>query len=434
MNKMKKNNFFLFAFLSLLPFSNYPLARQIEGNMEILLKYEDLPKYLSSQDLKLQAQQLSLEAAEMKTGHLRRSFLPNVNLKAGGETFNTEEVGTKSQPFLGAEMAINLYRGNRDKIKDEILGQNVLIEKVEKNYLYALELEKLRSLYWILAYNQEHHNLYQQTVKGVENILGSAKRRIENGLATKTDQVEIQIFLGKLQQEFHEINLQKDNLMSAMNVILGVTDNVRWNIKEEFALPVDKTYGSFLTKGEINFDHHWEILALSSKEKIFSLNTDLNENKKRPTVDLYTEYSIPTQREDNNPSFLDRREVAAGIKLSWNVFDGNQASIESVAKSLERASLVKMIEIKKIELKNKYFKLVNELDSHEKIIQSISNNINLADRFMESTFTEYARGVKGSLEVLEASEKVYDLKHELIKQKMEYQITKSKILSFIEKP
>jgi len=83
------------------------------------LKFEDLPKLIKDRNLSVKGAGANVQAAQAQTGHLFRSYLPEVEAEVGGESFQRGPFGTMAQPFAKIEANINLFRGGKDRLESQ---------------------------------------------------------------------------------------------------------------------------------------------------------------------------------------------------------------------------------------------------------------------------------------------------------------------------
>src|SRR5215210_2132230 len=84
---------------------------------EIKIRYDELPKLIEQRNNNVAAGKLDLDAAESVTGHLTRSYLPELGAHAGAEAFRTGPYAPTTQPLGGIDVSMNLFRGGKDAIE-----------------------------------------------------------------------------------------------------------------------------------------------------------------------------------------------------------------------------------------------------------------------------------------------------------------------------
>src|SRR5687767_2995642 len=124
--------FLLSGFLSIA--ASFARAEVIE------LKFEDLPQLLQERNQAVQGSQLSVQASQQRTGHLLRSFLPTLSLDAGGEHFQTGSYPAKTEPYAFLETRINLFRGGRDRIEENVRMSQVIFAEAQAKKTLIEEL------------------------------------------------------------------------------------------------------------------------------------------------------------------------------------------------------------------------------------------------------------------------------------------------------
>src|SRR5688572_5280131 len=90
-----------------------------QANTE-LLRFGILPAKVSESNKSVAGAKLRIKAAEKKSGHFGRSFLPKLKVLGGYENFKTGTFDRTTQPYIGSELSVNIFHGGKDYLESQI--------------------------------------------------------------------------------------------------------------------------------------------------------------------------------------------------------------------------------------------------------------------------------------------------------------------------
>lgn len=176
------------------------------------------------------------------------------------------------------------------------------------------ELEKVVTHQYLLCLkSKQQANISQDLLKKLADQIALCKQLVEQAIYKQSDLLLLQIELQNYQLELASYQSEyKDNLYD-LNLICGITDTATVDL-QEVDIPLKRplnTPSGFLTSFVL------DSLGVQAEQAISDL-------KYRPTIDLFADGGLnavylPT---------LNRFGMSAGVALSWNLFDGNQQSIQ----------------------------------------------------------------------------------------------------------
>src|SRR5690606_8962444 len=100
---------------------------------------------------------------------------------------------TATQPAYAAEVEVNLFNGGRDFAKEKILKTEKTRKESSHKITFIEQLEAARKSYWEVIYLKELVRQYEEGLEIVGRNKSLALKRIQAGLATKSDRVEFDI-------------------------------------------------------------------------------------------------------------------------------------------------------------------------------------------------------------------------------------------------
>jgi outer membrane protein TolC len=390
----------------------------------IRLTAEDLPKFIQEKNQNVTGAKLLTKASELRTGHLARSYLPTVSLQGGGEKFQTGTYRPETQPYASTEAKLNLYRGGRDALEEEVRRGQVRISSALERRTYATELNDARKQYWTLVFQRELKELLKEAVEHNEKNLVSANRRVERGLATKTDQVEFQIKQSQVKEDIesldHEIFLNEKRL----SAILGLSLNTRFDTPKLIPHQPQDAYLQSTFDPETN----QEVALLRANRDVSASQRSQNDRWWLPSVDLYSEYALYTLRDRDYLSARDRDDYAFGIKFTIDLFDGLRSKSEANAFSAQAKAYENQASQRARVVDANFQTAQEEMKHLNDLIHKAEKRIEQGKDYLTSSLEEYDLGVKNSLDILYAVERYISYRQRAIELKRDYQITRGELL------
>ncbi|MDZ4677164.1 MAG: TolC family protein [Oligoflexia bacterium] len=391
------------------------------------VSFEELPKLIQERNNHYKGARKFLEASGQKTGHLVRSYLPTLKAEVGGETFKRGTHSEMSQPYGAIGANINLFRGGKDKLEDDILDKNLELSKSETESIYEVELAKARRAFWNLVYQKELLRILKAAEEQNQMNLEAAVRRIKAGAATETDRLDFEMESTKFEQDIARLNLGIKNSMRELKVLIGLSETSQLETPEQ----IPHQHEDQLLKMSVNAQNLREVRSLIA-------NQEISENKKSqyyrwwvPNIDLYGAYGLHTFREIENVDQQNRKETVFGIKLTLDIFDGFQSKVAGSAHSLEAEGFrLEANQVSK-ELKARIDGAQDELKLTHDLIHSAEKILEQGKKYLQRTLSEYSRGVKNSPDVLGANQRFIEYQRRAIELKKDYQLAKTDLLAVL---
>lgn len=368
-----------------------------------LIAFEKIDEMIKAGNPVVDSMKDKAEAKKSREGQWGRSFLPDISAEVSQEAFKAGRESQKNQSAWKVEAGMNLFRGGADAAEEKVRKIETRTATEEFRLAVNEQVRKAYEMYWLLAYKQEVKNTLETHLSLSQKNLSEANRRIGSGVATATDRLEFQMKISLIKQEISVVDKDIRGLSKLLGAALGVS-------------------GEVLPKGPVQHFHDWEKNvegvppADVPEVRLAQREVEWVEAKKGqygaeyfPVIDLYAGISEPNQREERDlASASERRESYVGIKASWSLG-------KAVTSSVERRSLQKEMGAKNKQLNHlmKQAEIsqnsrMDELRTLHSFVHDLEENIKLSYSYLESTLKEYARGVKNSPDVLEATEKYFE--------------------------
>jgi len=393
------------------------------------LEFEDLPRLVQEKNGNVEGARLSVESQEKRTGYLFRSYLPTLKTEVGGEAFQSNPLGAKSQPFGGIEARINLFRGGRDSLEETIREERVQVSDAEKQQTFFEELTRARKAYWVTVYQKEVLQILREALELNTKNRAAAEKRIRSGIATETDRIEFEINHVQLEQDTARMELALANAERDLSAILGMAPDTRF----ETVSQAPHVHFDDLLALQSDFDAHRDVVQLRASGAVFEQQKRQLYRWWTPSVDVFGAYLLHTQRERDPALLADRYETVGGVMLTLELFDGLQSKVDGSAAGLRADALDSRAGQRRRELEARLQSAKAELKLNHNLIHAGEVNLELGKDYFTRSLGEYARGVKNSPDVLGATQKYVEYKRRYAELRRDYHLAHSDLLGVIGK-
>ncbi len=404
------------------------LLLSISAQADVIeLRAEDLPRLVSERNQSARGSLISVEAAEKRTGHLARSYLPSLSLDLGGETFNTGPYSTLTQPYGSVEARINLFRGGKDLLESRSRYAQVNEAAAQARKSQASVLTEARRAYWELVYERELISVLEEARKENDRHLAAANRRIQRGLTTATDRLDFEIHRSQVAEEIESMTHATVLTQIKLRALLAFSEETE--IKSLSIIPHvhDETFLTFKLKSE----SHYEVASLRASEEQ-SRNESAQWNRWwTPTLDAYGGYYLYTTRDRDYLDQSRRSDTAAGVRMNLHLFDGLQSRNSASAAEIKAEALRNQAEQQERDIQGA-LKIAKEDMKHEhELTHEAEKRVEQGKSYLASTLAEYDRGVKNSPDVLGASQRLLTFRRRSAEIRRNYQWARAELLAVI---
>lgn len=391
-----------FAWLCFFIFSAWPLSGWAK-EPETAISFSELPKLIQEKNENLKAARANAEAQQERTGHLARSFLPQISAQVGEEDFRTGSDPSKSQTFWRIGTSLNLYRGGRDGLDEDIRNAQLSVAKNEVVREFRDELRGAQIAFWDLVAIEKFIVFRKEELNRNDENLRSARRRSGAGVATNADAVQFELHQLTLEQEIKQLELKKDFSQNRLAVSLGLDEHENLIVKGDFPKIVSADLPAFSVQDQL------DVKSLRAREKIEALRVNQASRWWHPKVDVYANYGLPSLSDDYERAQRKSQELAAGVRLSLDFGQSYNDVSEARAKRLEAKSNSYRAVHKAREALAADHELRHDIRLTGELILANEKSIEKARNFLRLTQAEYSRGLKNGPDLLGAFRQFYEL-------------------------
>jgi outer membrane protein len=391
--------------------------------------YEDLPRLVKEKNENVQAARSTVKANEERTGRLARSFFPHFSAQLGSEEFKTGSDPLERQEYWKLEASINLYRGGRDQIENEIRTTNVQIAQSDFSREYNQELKEARQSYWKLIAITKIIEDRKEGLQKNEAHLKSSRRRSGAGISTGADTLQFELHDTMLRQDLKKLELQQDLLKNQLSVALGIDNHEDLNIGGEFPHP-DEDKSSF---PPLNIAEQLDVKNLQRKQQIEKFRNQQTGRWWTPRLDLYSSYGLPSLSDEYTRAVRRDKEWAAGIRVGFDLGQSLEDRSESRARRMDAESVSQRAAHRSREAIASDHELRHDSKLLHELIHDADKDVEKAERFLKLTESEYTRGVKNGPDLLAAFQKFYEFRQRRTELYKDYYEAQTELMSLLAK-
>lgn len=389
--------------------------------------YETLPKLVQERNERVRAAGFAVEAAEIRTGSLARSYLPQIQAGGGWETFQKGSFGQLTQPFASLEARVNLFRGGRDALSEGARRRRVDAAVADREESHASELSKARRAFWYLAFQEETQAILEEALKENETNLAAANRRISGGLATKTDRIEFELNRTRLDRDRAKLRLESENVCRELMAFLALP------AEAEVALPpaIPHEHDPTLLDASLDATTHRLMRGFEASRETAELEASQARRWWTPSLDVYAAHTLSTFRTEEQLRLRDRLETVAGFRVTLPLFDGLQGSAEARARAAEADAIENQSLHRRRELVAELESAKTALKLFHELIHAEELRIEQGRQYLQGTLQEYSRGTKNSPDVLGAANRYLEYREHSAELRRDYQLAKAALLGIL---
>lgn len=406
----------MFYFLPLVFMSFSSLSAVVVSENLIPHFLEKSPDILSYQD--------RLESAQKLKGSLRRSFLPDVKLTYGREQFTTGPYHSVNQSYGGIEAEVNIFNSGRDVLENKVREKRSRVAGINMEIAKARLTSEAQIALANLAYLKELLGIIENALSLNSQNISGARKRINAGLTTKTDLIDFNQQKITLLQESESIKFEQGVVQRLLAVLLGIDPKEEIIIKHENSHP---EHGEEL-QPIISSQNSRLVQKADLLSEIARLEKRTAQKWWAPKLDVYSYALRFTQKEREFDDPGERNDFTFGFRFTLPIFDGGESIRESAAKAAEARAMERELKQKKLEIEKQTLDAQKKLELAHTLIHGAEESISLMSEYRLAVSKEYAKGVKNSPDVLQATQRWIEAKIKFAEVKKNYQIAKAEAL------
>ena len=404
---MKLKKFVLSLLLATLPLNSSVSAEMLNVNLE------DCKKLALTNNRSIEQSSASRENAQWLLKRYRRATGPSLSWtsaanKIGGKDYVTRRAaaGTPDYDYSfdnTLRLTYPLYTGGRNEnnIKSANFSLNaadLTLENTRQQVIY-----NTTAAYYDVLRNKNLVAVKENNVKLLQEHLDQVNSKFEIGVVAGADILASKVQIANAQQSLTTSRNDYDNAVATLSNLIGVSLTTDLIIEENmphvmYNVNLDECIAYAL-------EHRPDGIAAGYAVQQAEKNISVVKANRLPQVNAVVSRTFNGEKIfDNNHN----DNWAAGLSLSWSVFDNNVtgAQVHENEATLRRLQSVYNQTQEQIQLDVR--KAYNNLTAAEKNITTMQTAITQAEEEFRIAQVKYIEGVGTNMEVMDAQEKLLE--------------------------
>tara|TARA_Y100000768_G_scaffold386975_1_gene376795 strand:- start:5896 stop:7101 length:1206 start_codon:yes stop_codon:yes gene_type:complete len=389
--------------------------------MAKVYKFDELMEMAKKNNILGEINKAKVLELDAQIKNTNSEFYPKINAVFGGEKVDSQSEPEISNNNFVAELRLkyNLYSFGATANKIDAL-KSLRSEQVKiSSYSEAYLRRELKKQYYQALYYKKVLDIIEDELKFNKTLRSQVKRRFNQGLVGNADVLEISMRDATLKDkklQFQEMfQHTKDNIRKLTlidhDTVIELVDEIK---HEHFHVDI---------KELIKAAEKQNLDISRSNNRVRSLNFKLAEAKSRSLPKVYLAGRYGKMRYDEKYT-EDSLEGLVGVYVDIPLFDGGAktAKVSSekaklVQEKLNLTKLNKALEIDVLHHNEKMENIHRQVDLAEE-------NVKSAKKYFNNVMSEYKRGVKNSLDLVSARDRLMNFEKDLILAKKEFLFAK----------
>lgn len=385
---------------------------------------------------------LQIKKAEYKIAEARAGALPQVSATAG-LTYNPiiqesllEFGGERIRAQLGQPWSSSAVVTVNQAIFDQRVFTGLKAAKSTREF-YVLNaqlsneqiIENVATAYYQVFVQEENLKTLNVSYTNTEKVRNVIKSLVENGLAKGIDldrtNVQLTNISANRQQLVNAVELSKNSLKFYM----GVPIDTPIELEEKSIEPKPQ-----LIAGTVDLDTRTEVKVLQKNRELLQFNKKATEAYLYPTVGLQANYGwggqgskFPLTNGINN-GVLWSDYSAIGLNINIPIFTGGATKSKIQQAEIDILDLDQDIQNTQLTLSLDYKNAITNMENSLITIESMQNNVKLAEKVQKDTQANYQYGLATLTEVLDSENALTDAKQNYTTALLDYKQAEIKLI------
>jgi len=289
-----------------------------------------------------------------------------------------------------------------------LADEQLKIENENTNVFEYRLSSQIKSFYLDILFFKETFRIYEKTLKDLEEIYNSTKKRYENGLASSLDLLQAQVNYENAKFSYENTKKTYDDLLNNLKVLLNLPDSEEIVIVDSIN---DVKIDTNLTIDENKVKFRKDILLLEKQMKTLQKLIDIQSSLNKPNIFAQIQYFASKPA----PNLEDKwgGTWTFSLILNWNLFDGfsTNAEIQKINTQIDQIKLIYdfQVQTSKIQLQN----ALNNLNITKRNLETTKQNAKLSEKLLETAKIQFNNGLISNLQF-------YDIQRSYIASQIAY--------------
>lgn len=390
------------------------------------ITYEMLSTTVKENNESIEAMQIRSRVQNEQSGFLGRSFFPEVGIVAGQEQLKLSAQAHEPQNFWQINAKMNIYNGGRDAIENQIRKVDASLADLYLTKTIQSSVREARLCFWKIVGIDARILIRKDALQRNIQNSSSAKRRAGVGLTTSADVVMFNINRIGIERELSFLEMQRQMTFLRLGSLMGLESDRAFEIDSRFPDLND----SMSSIKKIEPEKRWA----QSIEKMNSQMEQLESLRLSqwwyPQIDAYSSLGLPSLQQEYDRAITKESQWVAGIRLNFSFGNTLEERLQAKSKKDNALATSKAVSQAVREIAASQKGVQKEIAQIAPLIQLVDQDIQVAQKFLQQTESEYNRGVKNGPDLLNATQKYFEFKDRKIQYQETYFAKKAEFESF----
>jgi outer membrane protein TolC len=274
-----------------------------------------------------------------------------------------------------------------------LADEQLKIENENTNVFEYRLSSQIKSFYLDILFFKETFRIYEKTLKDLEEVYNSTKKRYENGLASSLDLLQAQVNYENAKFSYENTKKTYNDLLNNLKVLLNLPDSEEIVIVDSID---DVKIDTNLTIDENKVKFRKDILLLEKQMKTLQKLIDIQSSLNKPNIFAQIQYLASKPA----PNLEDKwgGTWTFSLILNWNLFDGfsTNAEIQKINTQIDQIKLIYdfQVQTSKIQLQN----ALNNLNIAKRNLETTKQNAKLSEKLLETAKIQFNNGLISNLQ------------------------------------
>jgi len=289
-----------------------------------------------------------------------------------------------------------------------LADEQLKIENENTNVFEYRLSSQIKSFYLDILFFKETFRIYEKTLKDLEEVYNSTKKRYENGLASSLDLLQAQVNYENAKFSYENTKKTYNDLLNNLKVLLNLPDSEEIVIVDSID---DVKIDTNLTIDENKVKFRKDILLLEKQMKTLQKLIDIQSSLNKPNIFAQIQYLASKPA----PNLEDKwgGTWTFSLILNWNLFDGfsTNAEIQKINTQIDQIKLIYdfQVQTSNIQLQN----ALNNLNIAKRNLETTKQNAKLSEKLLETAKIQFNNGLISNLQF-------YDIQRSYIASQIAY--------------
>ncbi len=378
-----------------------------------------------TKDPLIQQEKLSLLEIKYQIKKAKAEYYPKIKAIIGKEKrIAPKERSIELQKTVSElRLDYNLYQFGADQKKIQALEQKIHYKKQLIKYAQDELKRKLEKAYLKAITHKKHLDLIKKELRYNQYMAKQVAKKEHQGLVGKSDAMEIQMRQATFDNTLLKINQDYQHALNQIRKLAFIPTHQKVKLDDDISHRQLK-----VSKKELLKASQLKNMNLSNlHSQILTSEHELNASflKRMPTLKLKARYG--NMKIDDTYTTNNTQEGLVGVYLEIPLFDAGKEKAQEDIKEIHHKKI--QLKLKKAEHNLEIDIIYNyeKLQNAHKLYELAQINLANAQRYFKKVLAEYQRGIKSSLDLVSARDRLYQFELNLIKYNEDYQSLKIKL-------